>query len=96
MESESTSRADDALLASVSVSGAPTSTAEAAAPCFGCPGHEQEEDVAVQGAGNGSSVVTGPDTVAKEAEPVGKVEVEGGNEPGSANPCDEEGNAGSC
>ena len=93
MESESASRGGDALLASVSVSGAPTSTAVDAASCFGCPVHEQEADVAVQGAGKGSSVVAGPDTSAKEAEPVGKVDVAGGDDPGSADLCDEEGSA---
>ena len=93
LESESASRGDDALLASVSVSGAAASKAVAAASCLGCAVHEQEADVAVQGAGNGSSVVAGPDTSAKEAEPVGKVDVAGGDDPGSAELCDEEGSA---
>ena len=96
MESESASRGDDALLASVSVSGAPTSTAVAAAPCFGCPVHEQEADVAVQGAGNGSSVVAAPDTSAREAEPGGEVDVAGGDDAWNADLCDEEENADRC
>ena len=68
----------------------------AAAPCFGCPVHEQAGDVAVHGAGNGSSVVAGPDTSAREAEPGGEVDVAGGDDAGSANLCDEEENADSC
>ena len=93
LESESASRGDDELLTSVSVSGAPTSTAEAASSCFGCPVHEHEADVAVQGAGNGSSVVAGTDTSAGEAEPLGCVDGGGGEEPGNAHLGDEDGNA---
>ena len=93
LESESASRGEDALLVSVSVSGAPTSTAVDAASCFGCPVHGQEADVAVQGAGDGSTVVAGPDSSAREAEPLGSVDVAGSDDPGSANLCDEEGKA---
>ena len=93
MESESASRDDEALLASVSVSGAAASKAVAAASSLGCAVHEQEADVAVQCAGNGSSVAAGPDTSAREAEPFGCVDVAGGDDPARANLCVEEGNA---
>ena len=48
LESESASRGVDALLASVSVSGARAAKAVADVSCLDCAVHEQEAEVAVQ------------------------------------------------